>query len=99
MLKGLGSAFDAVNFGHSRTLNLRESLPSADQARKRAEAWLRMHQVMRSESVLVITGRGNQSVGGVGVVKEAITALLHSLRGRGVVSGWAEHTPGSVVVT
>ena len=99
MLKGLGSAFDEANFGHDRTLNLRESLPSADQARKRAEAWLRMHQVMRSENVLVITGRGNQSINGVGVIREAITALLHSLRRRGVVKSWAEHTPGSVVVT
>ncbi len=99
MLKGLGSAFDEANFGHDRTLNLRESLPSADQARRRAEAWLRMHQVMRSENVLVITGRGNQSINGVGVIKEAITALLHSLRRRGVVKSWAEHTPGSVVVT
>jgi len=58
-----------------------------------------MHQVMRSENVLVITGRGNQSINGVGVIREAITALLHSLRRRGVVKSWAEHTPGSVVVT
>ena len=99
MLKGLGSAFDEANFGHERTLNLRESLPSAHQARSRAEAWLRMHQVMRSENVLVITGRGNQSLDGVGVIKEAITGLLHSLRRRGVVKSWAEHNPGSVVVT
>jgi hypothetical protein len=99
MLKGLGSAFDEANFGHQRTLNLRESLPSADQARSRAEAWLRMHQVMRSENVLVITGRGNQSVDGIGVIKEAIMGLLHSLRRRGVVTSWAEHTPGSIVVT
>jgi hypothetical protein len=99
MRKGLGSAFDEANFGHRRTLNLRESLPSAGQARSRAEAWLRMHQVMRSESVLVITGRGNQSVDGIGVIKEAIMALLHSLRRRGVVTSWAEHTPGSIVVT
>ncbi len=99
MLKGLESAFDEANFGHERRLNLRESLPSADQARKRAEAWLRMHQVMRSETVLVITGRGNQSIDGIGVIKEAITGLLHSLRRRGVVKSWAEHNPGSVVVT
>ena len=99
MLKDLGNALDEAKFGHQRTLNLRETLPSADQARARAEAWLRMHQVMRSESVLVITGRGNQSIDGLGVIKETITALLHSLRRRGVVKSWAEHNPGSVVVT
>lgn len=58
-----------------------------------------MHQVMRSESVLVITGRGNQSVDGIGVIKETITGLLHSLRRRGVVKSWVDHNPGSVVVT
>ena len=31
--KGLWQSFDEVNFGHDRTLNLRESLPSAVEAR------------------------------------------------------------------
>jgi len=54
---------------------------------------------MKPGEVLVITGRGNQSVNGVGVVREAIMALLPSLRRRGVVASWREHTPGSIVVT
>jgi hypothetical protein len=98
-LKGLWQGFDEANFGADRTLNLRDSLPSAQEARTRAESWLRMRQVMKPGDVLVITGRGNQSPGGVGVVREAIIALMPSLRRRGVVASWREHTPGSMVVT
>ena len=98
-LKGLWQAFDETTFGQDRTLNLRELLPSAVEAKARAESWLRMRQVMKTGDVLVITGRGNQSVNGIGVVREAIMALLPSLRRRGVVAGWLEHTPGSIVVT
>jgi hypothetical protein len=98
-LKGLWQAFDETTFGPDRTLNLRESLPSAVEARARAESWLRMRQVMKPGDVLVITGRGNQSVNGVGVVRETIMALLPSLRRRGVVTSWREQTPGSIVVT
>ena len=98
-LKGLWHAFDEAAFGHDRTLNLRESLPSAADARARAESWLRMRQVMKSGEVLVITGRGNQSPNGIAVVREAVLALLPSLRRRGIVKSWREHTPGSIVVT
>ncbi len=98
-LKHLWQAFDETTFGHDRTLNLRESLPSALEARERAEAWLRMRQIMGPEEVLVITGRGNQSIDRVAVVKDAVLALLPSLRRRGVVSTWREHTAGSIVVT
>jgi hypothetical protein len=98
-LKGLWHAFDEAAFGQDRTLNLRESLPSAADARTRAESWLRMRQVMKSGEVLVITGRGNQSPNGIGVVREAVLALMPSLRRRGVVKSWREHTPGSIVVT
>jgi hypothetical protein len=90
--------FDEVEFGAKNTLNLRESLPSAAAARFRTEAWLRERQVSQAGEVLVITGRGNQSPNGVSVVREAILSLLPSLRRRGVVSGWKEHTPGSFVV-
>ena len=91
-------AFDEVEFGQKNTLNLRESLPTAADARFRAEAWLRERQVSKASDVLVITGRGNQSPNGVSPVREAILALLPLLRRRGVVAEWREHSPGSFVV-
>lgn len=91
-------AFDEVEFGSKNTLNLRESLPSAADARFRTEAWLRERQISRAAEVLVITGRGNRSPNGVSVVREAILSLLPSLRRRGVVNEWREHSPGSFVV-
>ncbi len=97
-LNGLKQAFDEARFGPQRTLNLRESLPTADQATKRAESWLRQAQVARAGEVLVITGRGRGSDGGVSVVRESVNALLHVLRRRGVVREFREHTAGSFVV-
>jgi hypothetical protein len=91
-------AFDEVEFGSKNTFNLRESLPSAADARFRTEAWLRERQISQAAEVLVITGRGNNSPNGVSVVREAILSLLPSLRRRGVVSEWREHSPGSFVV-
>jgi len=91
-------AFDEAAFGPKNTLNLRESLPTAADARHRAEAWLRERQISRASEVLLITGRGNQSPGGVSAVRAAIVALLPGLRRRGVVSEWREHSPGSFVV-
>jgi len=98
-LNGLRQAFDEARFGAARTLNLRESLPTAADAATRAEAWLRQQQVDRAGEVLIITGRGNQSHGGVSAVREAVIRLLHTLKRRGVVAGHQEHTPGSLVVT
>jgi hypothetical protein len=98
-LNGLRQAFDEARFGPARTLNLRESLPTAADAAIRAEAWLRQQQVDRAEEVLIITGRGNQSHGGVSLVREAVIRVLHALARRGVVAGHQEHTPGSLVVT
>lgn len=98
-LKGLRQAFDEVRFGPQRTLNLRESLPTPADATARAEAWLRQQQVDRAEEVLIITGRGNQSEGGVSVVRDAVVRLLHVLKRRGVITGHEEHTPGSFIVT
>lgn len=92
-------AFDELRFGASRTLNLRTALPSAEEARARTEGWLRAKQVERAEEVLVVTGRGNNSPGGVSAVRETVLALFPSLRRRNVISGWTEHTPGSFVVT
>jgi len=97
-LAGLRQAFDEVRFGATRTLNLRLSMPSAHDAATRLERWLRQHQVQRSEEVLVITGRGNGSEGGVSVVREASIRVLHELRRKGVIEGFEEHTPGSFVV-
>lgn len=97
-LHSVWKAFDEAEFGQKNTLNLRESLPTAADARFRAEAWLRERQVGGASDVLIITGRGNQSPNGVSAVREAIMALLPSLRRRGVVSEWKEHSPGSVVV-
>jgi len=103
-LSGLREAFDEARFGKSRTLNLRESLPTAAEAVARAEAWLRQQQVQCSAAedraeVLVITGRGNNSEGGVSVVRGAIEGLIHRLKQRGVVQRHEEHTPGSFVIT
>ena len=98
-LKGLQQAFDEVEFGASRTLNLRASLPTASEAARRVEAWLRQHQALQSGSVLVITGRGNNSEGGVSVVRETSIRVFHELRRKGVIHDFSEHTAGSFVVT
>ena len=98
-LKGLRQAFDEVRFGAQRTLNLRESFPTVNEATRRADSWLRQQQVERANEVLIITGRGNQSHAGVSVVREAVIRLLHALKRKGVVNGHEEHTAGSFVVT
>ena len=97
-LAALWRALDEAAFGGERTLNLRESLPSAAEARSRTEAWLRGRQLTKPEEVLIITGRGNQSAGGVGVVRREILSLMPALRRRGIVESWREHSPGSLVV-
>lgn len=97
-LHSVWGALDEAAFGQKNILNLRESLPTAADARFRVEAWLRERQVSKAGDVLVITGRGNQSPNGVSPVREAIVGLLPSLRRRGVVTEWKEHTPGSFVV-
>ena len=97
-LTALWHALDEAAFGAERTLNLRESLPTAAEARNRAEIWLRSRQMTRAKEVLVITGRGNQSVGGVGIIRQEILNMLPSLRRRGIVESWKEHSPGSLVI-
>ncbi|MEO7218831.1 MAG: hypothetical protein ABI026_11610 [Gemmatimonadaceae bacterium] len=92
-------AFDEIRFGPARTLNLRESLPSADEARTRTENWVRAKQVERAGELLIITGRGKGSEGGVAVVRNTILALFPSLRRRNIITKWEEHTAGSFVVT
>jgi hypothetical protein len=97
-LTKLWQAFDEARFGAERTLNLRTSLPTPDEATRRADAWLRQQQIAQLGDVLVITGRGKGSHEGVSVVREAMIRLLHSLKRKGVVASHAEHTPGSFVV-
>ena len=95
----LHRAFDQARFGPARTLDLRASFPTAARAVARAEPWLRERQMAKVGEVLVITGRGRGSPGGVGVVREAVRNLLGLLKRRGVVAAVAEHTAGSFVVT
>jgi hypothetical protein len=90
--------FDEIQFGPDRTLNLRESLPTGAEAKRRADRWIRERQIAGAEPLLVITGRGNNSVDGIPVIKREILSLLLSLKRQGVVSGWREHTAGSFVV-
>ncbi len=97
-LKALWNALDEAAFGAERILNLRESLPTAADARSRTDVWLRSRQVMKSQEVLIVTGRGNGSAGGIGVVRQEILGMLPGLRRRGVVESWREHSPGSIVV-
>ena len=96
---GLQQAFDEVRFGATRTLNLRQSLPTGAEAARRVDAWLRQHQMQQSGELLVITGRGNNSEAGISVVREATLRVFHELRRKGVVQEFVEHTPGSFVVT
>ena len=91
-------AFDEGRFGAERTLNLREGLPTGARAAARAEAWLREKQVARAGEVLIVTGRGAGSEGGVPVVREAVQRVLAMLRRGNVVREWREHTAGSFVV-
>jgi hypothetical protein len=92
-------ALDEARFGRSRTLDLRRGLPSAADAEARAESWLRERQVSIGGDVLIITGRGRGSEGGVAVVRPAIVKRLGRLRRQGIVAAVQEHTPGSFVVT
>jgi hypothetical protein len=89
---------DELRFGPQRTLNLREGLPSAADAVRRAEQWLREQQVKGRKEVLVITGRGKNSVGGIAVIRPAVEKLIFSLRRRGVVAAHHEHNPGAFAV-
>ena len=98
-LTKLWQAFDEARFGSERTLNLRASLPTPDEATRRADSWLRQQQIAQLGDVLVITGRGKGSPEGVSVVREAMIRLLHLLKRKGVVASHEEHTPGSFVVT
>ena len=96
--RSLQHALDELRFGRTGTLNLRSSLPTAADAVKRTEAWLRMKQAEGAREVLVVTGRGNQSVDRIPVVREAVRRLLTMLSTRGVVLEHSEHSPGAFAV-
>ena len=96
--RSLQHALDELRFGRTGTLNLRASLPTAAEAVKRTEAWLRMKQAEGAREVLVVTGRGNQSFAKTPVVREAVRRLLGMLSTRGVVEDHSEHSPGSFAV-
>lgn len=93
------SAFERLRFGATRTLNLREGLPSAADAASRVEQWLRTKQLEQPGEVLVITGRGAHSEGGIPVVRETVVRVLRALRRKGVVAQSREHGPGAFIVT
>lgn len=92
-------ALERVRFGPIRTLNLRAGLPTGPEAASRVESWLRTKQVELSGDVLIITGRGKNSLGGIPVVREATRRVLTRMRRAGVVASHGEDTPGSFVVT
>jgi len=95
----LKHAFDEARFGADRTLNLRARLPTAVDAARQANAWLRERQAAGVVEALIITGRGNNSDGGFSVVREAVSKTLRALRRQGVVAAVTEHSPGSFVAT
>jgi hypothetical protein len=94
----LHRALDEARFGSQRILDLRSSFPTPADAVRRADLWLRERQMAKAGEVLVITGRGLGSPGGVSVVRAAISRLFSALKRKGVVSTVGEHTPGSFVV-
>jgi hypothetical protein len=94
----LHRALDEARFGPLRTLDLRSSFPTAADAVRRTEPWLRERQMSRAREVLVITGRGKGSPGGVGVVRDVVARLLLTLKRKGVVAEVVEHTAGSFAV-
>ncbi len=97
-LRDLNRAYDEARYGTARTLNLRDSLPTPDDAVARLEAWIRQQQVERAGEVLVITGRGKGSAGGVSPVRMAVVMRLSKLQRMNIVEGVRQHTPGSFVV-
>lgn len=64
---------------------------TADEAARRAEAWLRDRRERGERTVVVVTGRGNRSAGPP-VLRTELQHLLERLRGE-LVAGW-EPEPG-----
>lgn len=98
LTRTLARSLDDARFGPARTLDLRSGLPSVTEAVRRAEPWLRERQMARAGDVLVITGRGAGSPGGIGAIRMAIADLLVRLKRAGVVSRTRDHNPGAYIV-
>jgi Smr domain len=92
-------AFDELRFGATRTLNLRDGLPTVAQAEIRVETWLRQQQADGGGDVLVITGRGLGSLDGVGKVRAAVLKRCTQLKRLNIVTEVREHGPGALVIT
>jgi hypothetical protein len=92
------ASIERARFGPLRTLNVRVSLLNAEESARRVESWLRSKQVELSGDVLIITGRGASSIGGVPVIKESTERTLSRLRRAGVIQAFGEDTAGSFVV-
>lgn len=92
------ASLEPLRFGPLRTLNVRSGLLTGDASAARVESWLRSKQVELTGEVLIITGRGAGSLGGIPVVKEAARRTLSRLRRLGVIESFGEDTPGSFVV-
>jgi hypothetical protein len=92
------ASIERARFGPLRTLNVRVSLLSGEESARRVESWLRSKQVELSGDVLIITGRGAGSIGGVPVIKESTLRVLNRLRRAGVIQAFGEDTAGSFVV-
>jgi hypothetical protein len=92
------TSLERVRFGPLRTLNVRVSMLTGAESAARVEAWLRSKQVELTGEVLVITGRGAGSLGGIPVIKEATRRVLNRLRRLGVIQSFGEDTPGSFIV-
>lgn len=93
------ASLERARFGPLRTLNVRASMLTGDESAARVEAWLRSKQVELTGDVLVITGRGAGSFGGIPVVKDATRRVLNRLKRLSVIVSYGEDTPGSFVVT
>lgn len=99
MSSRLPASLERARFGPLRTLNVRASMLTGDESAARVEAWLRSKQVELTGDVLVITGRGAGSQGGIPVVKDATRRVLNRLKRLSVILSYGEDTPGSFVIT
>jgi hypothetical protein len=91
-------ALEEARYGPQGLLNLRDNLPTAAEATRRATAWLSERQMLGVREVLIITGRGKGSPDGIPVIREAVRKVLHTLKRTGVVTAFTENGPGSFLV-